>query len=85
MAELMPRNPTESRPFGGWLQQIAQQLGLAQRFPAAVPEHHILWSRPSGAPTVCPERGNRVAAALSKGEGAAQGPRTDVMRTATPA
>ena len=56
VAELVPRHPPESSPFGGWLQHIAQQLGLAQRFTAAVPEQEIVGCGAGCAKAMFPEK-----------------------------
>jgi hypothetical protein len=59
-AELVPRHPSESSPFGGWLQHVAQELGLAQRLAAAVPEHEVVGGNPRRAPTMRSDPRNRL-------------------------
>src|SRR5947209_8785398 len=62
VAELMLRHQTESRLLGGGLQHVAQQLRLAQRFAATVPEHQIGCCGPRHAFAVSLKCRNRVTA-----------------------
>jgi hypothetical protein len=57
MTELMPRQPTESRLFGGRLQHVAQQFRLAQRLPLRFPN-----TRSAGAVRVTRSRCDLTAA-----------------------
>jgi hypothetical protein len=45
MTELMPRHPSESRPFGGRLQHAREQLRFTERLAFPIWEHQIVGGR----------------------------------------